>query len=248
VNVALPATVQSPAAQERARHIISAASTVMGRQGYNATSMKDIAAEAGVAQGLIHYYFGSKEELLVAVVRDLNDAMLTDVRSAMAEAAGDPLTQMWTCVSVIRDRYAARSESCRLFLDLITLSFSNDKLRAEVADLYRDLTVEATAMVHRLGQDMPTPLPIPEEDYAAILLATIDGAMLRNTLEPEYGRDRLFRAMGFLWATAGAASWWLAGEQPPAEVFEQMLGPAAPATASPPPSALPSAVAEPGED
>src|SRR2546428_2242467 len=99
----------------------------MARQGYANTSMKDIAREAGIAQGLIHYYFGSKEDLLVAVVRSLNDQMLADITAGMAEASGDPLTQMWTSLKLIRDQYASRTEACRLFFDLISLSFSNEK-------------------------------------------------------------------------------------------------------------------------
>jgi AcrR family transcriptional regulator len=234
LNVALPATVQSPAAQERARHIIEAASTAMSRQGYGNTSMKDIAAEAGVAQGLIHYYFGTKEDLLVAVVRNLNDQMLTNIKAGMAEVSGDPLTQMWTSLRVIRDEYATQSDSCRLFFDLISLSFTNERLRKEVAELYRDLTAETTAMVHRLSEDLPLAPPIPEEEFAAILLATIDGVLLRNVLEPEFGKDRLFRGLGFLWASSAAASYAWAGETPPLEVFEDILNSAdTPATPSP---------------
>src|SRR5438445_2147864 len=112
MNVALP-NVQTPAAQERAQHIIEAASAVMGRQGYDKTSMKDIAQEAGVAQGLIHYYFGSKEDLLVAVVRTLNDQMLADIQAGLAENEGaDPLAQTWASLQVVRDRLAPQSDSC----------------------------------------------------------------------------------------------------------------------------------------
>src|SRR3989442_7166131 len=48
--------------------IIEAAYQALLKQGYHQTSMKDIAAEAGVAPGLAHYYFESKEDLLVAVI------------------------------------------------------------------------------------------------------------------------------------------------------------------------------------
>src|SRR5947209_3266417 len=104
----------------------------MSRKGYDATSMKDIAAEAGIAQGLIHYYFGSKEDLLVAVVRSMNEVMLTEIRGAMEQVQGNPLMQLLTSVNLIRDQYASNPDSCRLFFDLIALSFSNDKLRKEL--------------------------------------------------------------------------------------------------------------------
>src|SRR6201997_3186983 len=48
--------------------ILEAAFTVLSRQGYENTSIKEIAEEAGVAQGLVHYYFKSKQLLVVDVL------------------------------------------------------------------------------------------------------------------------------------------------------------------------------------
>ena len=45
--------------------IVRAAAAVLGRQGYAATSLRDVAREAKVAPGLLHYYFESKEDLLL---------------------------------------------------------------------------------------------------------------------------------------------------------------------------------------
>ena len=47
--------------------IIQAAYRVLAEQGYDAATIKAIAREAGVAPGLLHYYFASKDELLVEV-------------------------------------------------------------------------------------------------------------------------------------------------------------------------------------
>src|SRR5260370_41211312 len=48
--------------------ILQAAFTVLSRQGYENTSIKDIAEEAGVAQGLVHYHYKSKQHLVVEVL------------------------------------------------------------------------------------------------------------------------------------------------------------------------------------
>src|SRR2546423_4007088 len=48
--------------------ILQAAFAVLSRQGYENTSIKDIAEEAGVAQGLVHYYYKSKQQLVLAVL------------------------------------------------------------------------------------------------------------------------------------------------------------------------------------
>ena len=46
--------------------IVAGAYRAIVRGGYASTSVKDIAAEAGVAPGLVHYYFATKADLLVA--------------------------------------------------------------------------------------------------------------------------------------------------------------------------------------
>ena len=63
-------TVQGSEGDEpgRRNQIVRAAAAVLGRQGYAETSLKDVAREARVAPGLLHYYFDSKEELLLQVV------------------------------------------------------------------------------------------------------------------------------------------------------------------------------------
>ncbi|MDR2589417.1 MAG: TetR/AcrR family transcriptional regulator [Oscillospiraceae bacterium] len=48
---------------EKQNHIIDAALSEFGRNGYKKTSIADIAKHAGIAKGMITYYFGSKKNL-----------------------------------------------------------------------------------------------------------------------------------------------------------------------------------------
>ena len=56
---------------ERRRQILAAARRLFSERGYSAVSTTEIAAEAGVARGLINHYFGTKRELYVEVVREM---------------------------------------------------------------------------------------------------------------------------------------------------------------------------------
>src|SRR3989454_6283389 len=64
------------AADTRAK-ILHAAFTVLSRQGYANSSIKEIAEEAGVAQGLVHYYFKSRQQLVLAVLAEVCQKMET---------------------------------------------------------------------------------------------------------------------------------------------------------------------------
>src|ERR1700716_2716345 len=118
MSQALALQPPSPAAEQRIRHIIDAATTVMSRQGYASTSMKDIAREAGVAQGLIHYYFGSKEDLVLAVLRQACGEMLDETRRSFAETSGPVMARAWAGLMAAEKRAAERPELFRLLLEM----------------------------------------------------------------------------------------------------------------------------------
>ncbi len=57
-----------PNSDERQDQILSAAAAAIIRQGYDKTTMADIAAEAGVSRGTVYLYFKGKEELFEALL------------------------------------------------------------------------------------------------------------------------------------------------------------------------------------
>lgn len=56
--------------------LLDAAVRVFARHGYHSARVGDIAAEAGVAHGLLYHYFASKEELLATIFRETWSALL----------------------------------------------------------------------------------------------------------------------------------------------------------------------------
>jgi AcrR family transcriptional regulator len=70
--------------------ILDTAERLIGEQGYAATSLRHVIAEAGVNLAAVHYHFGSKEELLDAVVArkvaPVNEARLARLDRVEAEA------------------------------------------------------------------------------------------------------------------------------------------------------------------
>ena len=61
-----PLAVATPKAEETRERILDAALKLFRERGFDATTMRDIAAAAGVATGAAYYYFRSKEELVMA--------------------------------------------------------------------------------------------------------------------------------------------------------------------------------------
>src|SRR5690348_18037156 len=55
--------------QQTRERIIAAASRVLATKGYDATTLREISREAQAAPGLVHYYFGGKDQLLVEALQ-----------------------------------------------------------------------------------------------------------------------------------------------------------------------------------
>src|ERR687895_1566202 len=76
---------------EKARRIVAAMRDSVATRGAAGSTFEHVASEAGVSRGLLHYYFGTKERLLVEVVR--RDAELRverlDERLTPAETVDD---------------------------------------------------------------------------------------------------------------------------------------------------------------
>jgi AcrR family transcriptional regulator len=75
--------------------ILDAAERLFGEQGYSETSLRHIIADAGVNLAAIHYHFGSKEDLLVHLIRrrvePINRDRLALLDRFEAEAGGVPV-------------------------------------------------------------------------------------------------------------------------------------------------------------
>jgi AcrR family transcriptional regulator len=72
--------------------ILAAALDAFGQHGFNGASMRDIASGAGTSLSNLYNYFGSKSDLLVAVLKRANDEQLARMRRAL-ETAGPGATE-----------------------------------------------------------------------------------------------------------------------------------------------------------
>jgi AcrR family transcriptional regulator len=92
------------APDERRRQILAAARSLFNERHYGAVSTADIAAEAGIARGLINHYFGTKRDLYVEVVRQMvrvppppvpEYVQGTTPEERLAESIDDWLEMVW---------------------------------------------------------------------------------------------------------------------------------------------------------
>lgn len=76
--------------EERQASILQAAARAFGRQGFAATSMDDVASEAGITRLIVYRHFGSKEELYRAVLDQVRQRLGVEFQAAVEHP--DPAT------------------------------------------------------------------------------------------------------------------------------------------------------------
>src|SRR4051812_28098147 len=73
--------------------LIAAGYTVLSEKGYEATTVKEVARVADVSPGLFHYYFASKDELLLAVLHEAGARYGRIMRDLRAVVPADQFPQ-----------------------------------------------------------------------------------------------------------------------------------------------------------
>src|SRR3954454_7786321 len=71
---------------EKAQRIVDAMRDSVARRGAAGSTFEHVAGEAGVSRGLLHYYFGTKERLLVEVVRRDTELRIARLDEMLGEA------------------------------------------------------------------------------------------------------------------------------------------------------------------
>ncbi len=112
----------------RAR-LLAAAYKLLVRDGYARLSMRDVAAEVGVNHAMVHYYFGTKDQLVIAALDEANRALIA--RQERMYAAPGGFAAKWAQARAFYEEDLA-SGFVRVQMELWGASIANPQLRQDV--------------------------------------------------------------------------------------------------------------------
>jgi AcrR family transcriptional regulator len=164
--------------------LLDAAERLLVEIGYGGITTRRLAAEAGVNHGLVHYYYGSVENLLVQVLERFTARMIERQRAMYA--AEMPFIDKWRTAM----RYlVADSDYQKVWWELQALAWNRPELREQVArvdDEWRALLTEAFAEPHeRYG------LEIPLEALVSLVITFNAGVILERLAGITTGHQEL---------------------------------------------------------
>lgn len=123
-----PEHVQAPDPIDTRTRILAAAFRCLSTQGYAALSAREIARDAGVNHALINYYFGTKDQLVIAVLDAANQHLLQRQREMYA--APGRFAEKWAQARAFYED-DVNSGFVRLQAELYAASLSNPGLREQ---------------------------------------------------------------------------------------------------------------------
>lgn len=168
----------------RREEIVNGLLQVMAKEGYERASVVEIARAAGLTPGLVHYHFGSKREILVALVARLSSALETR-RERLLAGATSPKARL----SAFLDAYLALGEDADAPAVAAWVAIGAEAVRQpDVREVYREAVTSAVDRLTELVRDR-----LAEEDretrgarpLAAMIVCSIEGSYGVAVAAPE---------------------------------------------------------------
>lgn len=175
---------REPDSQKAAR-IVEAMRASVAERGIAGSTFDQVARAAGVSRGLLHYYFGSKERLLVEAVRrecDLRNG-LAERAIAGAEDAEQVLDAM---VRSFENFLGDGPANAAMMHEMLTLAQRNDEVAYALEELGRRTRTHLAESLRAKSEAGVLALRDDPESVAAFLVALADGILVRRMSEPDY--------------------------------------------------------------
>jgi AcrR family transcriptional regulator len=153
------------------QQLVTAAQAVLRRDGIKGCTSRAIARESGFNNGLIHYYFGTVDDVMDAAIWQMVDEIVGRIRAA-AEADEDPAEWFWSIVEAHLDAFESPAGQTVLWMDYWVHAVRAG--RTEIIGHVDDVIVKALAEALRAAE-----APEPKTRARAIC-AYVTGAAIRR--------------------------------------------------------------------
>lgn len=174
------AAPQTEGNEARRRAMLQAAAELISERGFGETRIADVAKRAGTSSGLVIYYFGTRDRLLVDALRYSEESGYEAMEQKLAEVPSlhERLSLLikWTCVPEADDEIPG---AWGLWFDLWAQAFRHDEVKAGRVELdarWRAMIVDAVKTA-----DLDTDVDI--RTFALEFSALLDGLSIQVALD-----------------------------------------------------------------
>ncbi len=169
-------------AGDKAARIVDAMRATVAERGTAGATFDHVARAAGVSRGLLHYYFGTKERLLVEVVRRDCDVRMAALDDALAQArtADDFIAIL---VAGLEDVVRSDPGFVTLLFELFVLSRRHEDVAAQFSELLSRPREQVAALLRAKQAEGVLQLGAGPDAVVDVLFSLADGIWLRMLAE-----------------------------------------------------------------
>jgi AcrR family transcriptional regulator len=186
----------------RALRIVEAMRESVTEVGVAGSTFERVAEKASVSRGLLHYYFGTKERLLVEVIRRDTDARIEKLGAAMrsAESVDELIGAM---SATFESTITEQTGYVYMVSELYVAGRNSPELQRELGELYSRARAEFAGILRDKEREGVVALRFDADATVAYLFGAGDGLVVQRLTDPTID---LFALMH---AALGVARWLL---------------------------------------
>jgi len=205
IDSTLPGSESAPpAAREEARTaLLDAAERLLIEVGHAGITTRKVAAEAGVNHGLVHYYFGSIEELLFQAMERYTERLLQRQRALYA--ADIPFIEKWrTAMGFIDEDLEAGYP--KIWAELHAVAWNRPQFQQRIAQVHVQWREIFTKALSRAKDELRLEdTPFPPDAFVALVATFNAGLLLERLVGLDDGHRELLEAMDRWLSSLGSA-------------------------------------------
>jgi TetR/AcrR family transcriptional regulator, transcriptional repressor of aconitase len=189
----------------RRQQILDGARGCFLRNGFHATSMKEVVDAARMSPGAVYNHFASKDELIAAICEQALAEVTETFDRLLERHTLPPLDETLTAVFHHSSPLDTQRDSARLLVQIWAESIRSRPLAARVEPIFHAVRRVLTSLVNGYQKQGAISATAPAEDIADVLLATLQGTILRQAMLGDVNLDALGRGVRALWPQPPAA-------------------------------------------
>lgn len=168
----------------RKEDIIRTAIKKFSEKGYQGTNVSEIAKELNVSQGIIFWYFETKEKLFQAAFLYEFKAIKLASANVIQDSSYTPLEKLKKLISEMIKVYYERKEGCMLILQMLSNTEMQQILSIDIANVYNELYCDLELLFKEADATNP-------ELKARNFVALLDGFMIQIILGFDIGNREI---------------------------------------------------------
>jgi Transcriptional regulator len=165
----------------RRAQLTRAAYKVVGQKGYYDFTVRDIAREAGLSTGLVHYYFKNKEDLLLNLLKEINRNM-TIILNRNIIKSDDPREKLNIFMKQAFDLMKNEKDYFYIVIDFWTQVNKNERMKRANIKLFKSYRDEITKILKE-GVDTGVFMKMDVDYTSAVIISIIQGLIIQYVID-----------------------------------------------------------------